>query len=115
MFPGPLGSRNPTEADGLCAHDLRFKPSMKMAGENLARKTVSSSRLLVTEVEFEVDMVPSDGTCLRGGGRVISHLLEGASSRKFAKIPQETTLKIDPVAEICGTHQIGSTIQLAIY
>lgn len=65
-------------------HDLRFKPSMKMAGENLARKTVSSSRLLVTEVEFEVDMVPSDGTCLRGGG-VISHLLEGASSRKFTK------------------------------
>lgn len=73
MFPGPLGSRNPTEADGLCAHDLRFKPSMKMAGENLARKTVSSSRLLVTEVEFEVDMVPSDGTCLRGGGVVSFH------------------------------------------
>lgn len=55
-------------------HDLRFKPSMKMAGENLARKTVSSSRLLVTEVEFEVDMVPSDGTFSCGGGGVISHL-----------------------------------------
>ena len=69
-----MGGENPTEADGLfLPHDLRFKPSMKMAGENLARKTVSSSRLLVTEVEFEVDMVPSDGTCLRGGG-VISHL-----------------------------------------
>ena len=61
----------PTEADVRC-FDLRFEPTMKTNGENLARKTVSSSRLLVTEVEFEVDMVPSDGTFFWGG--VISHL-----------------------------------------